>query len=131
MGIQAVFKKGSAHRIRVAVTSPAQARRLSRAIRYLQRYPLSVLIKNGMVKKLKAAGKDNVYAFSAGAKERIVFSPVNNKIVIHDIVDLSDGHSVRSLLRKIPNTTKANGLQNIVEAKDTKNAVDAAYLREG
>lgn len=104
MDDQAMLKKGSAKRMRVTVTSSAQARRISRALQILQRVSLSELEQRKLVKKMSVASRGDIYAFRAGPKERIVFSPRDGKILIHDIIDFSDRHSAKSLLREVQRT---------------------------
>ena len=98
MARQVMLKKGSANRIRYSITSYSQAKRISNAIKSLQRLPLDELEQRGLVKKLKVAGRNDVYSFHVGLKERIVFSPIGDKYVIHDIVDLK-GRPAKSLIK--------------------------------
>lgn len=94
-----VLEKGSSRRMKITVKSPAQARRLSIALQSLQHTPLEELKQRKMIRKLRVEGRDDVYTLRVGPKERIIFSPTDNKIFIHDIVFLNSQNSVISLIK--------------------------------
>lgn len=93
-----VLRKGAARSMQSTVTSASQAKRLSKAIKALQETPLNDLKRRGLVKKVHVTGRDDIYAYRVGLKERIVFSQVGGRNVIHDIVDFSNKRSTKSLL---------------------------------
>ena len=102
MASKTLLKKGSAKGIRSSITSSAQAKRLARAILELQNYSITELQKRGKVRKLNVAG-GNVYTYRVGVSERIIFSPMEGKNIVHDIVDIRNDKSMRSLLGNIIN----------------------------
>lgn len=92
------LKKGASRRMKKTVTSPQQARRLSTAIKAIQTTPVEKLEQYGVVKKLDVSGRDDVYVYHAGMKDRVVFSPFKGDYVVHDIVTIDGAKSAKSLL---------------------------------
>lgn len=92
-----IIKKGSTKRMRAWVTSPWQAGRLSRAIKSLQNFSIEELTHRGVVRKLNVSGRDDVYIYRVGRRERIIFSPVSGKNLIHDIVVCNNSGKINSL----------------------------------
>ncbi len=92
------IKKGASRLIKSSTISSRQAQKISKAIIELQNTDLHVLQKMGKVRKLRVQDPSNIYAFRAGMSERIIFTPVENKIMIHDIVDVRDKKSMISLI---------------------------------
>ena len=52
----------------------------------------------GKVRKLRIQDISNIYAFRVGMSERILFTPIDDKIMIHDIVDVRNNKSMVSLI---------------------------------
>ena len=100
MLIKAVIKKGASRGLKSSNISPRKAQKLSNAIVELQSTELQQLQKMGKVRKINAPNAENVYAFRAGLSERILFSSVDGKVMIHDIVDVKNNKSVKSLIFK-------------------------------
>lgn len=92
------IKKGSSRLIKSSNISSKQAQKISKAIMELQNTQLQLLQKTGKIKKLKLPNLSNVYSFRAGMSERIIFSQVDDKLVIHDIVDVRNNKSIISLI---------------------------------
>ena len=97
MAGQTLFRKGAAKCMKSSITSPKQAKRLAKAILELQNCSLNELQRKGKVRKLNVANSD-IYVFRVGLSERIVFSQLEDKNIVHDIVDVKKGHSIKSLL---------------------------------
>ena len=99
MANRVLLKKGSANLLKKRITSPRQAHRISRAISNIDTVPISELMKQGKVKRIDVSNNSHVYMYRSGLKERIIFTPVEGgKIVIHDIVNLSDTKSIKTLI---------------------------------
>lgn len=101
MSRRTILRRGSSRRMKVTVTSPGQARRISTAMKTLQSIPLSELERVEVVKKLKVSNRDDIYAYRVGPMERIVFSPIGSDgsdYIIHDIVSFDSKRSAKSLL---------------------------------
>lgn len=92
------IKKGASHLIKSSTISSKQAEKIFKAIVELQNTDLSVLQKTGKVRKLKIQDLSNIYTFRAGISERILFTPIDNKIMIHDIIDVRRNKSMISLI---------------------------------
>ena len=97
------FRKGASRSMRSSTISSKQAQKISRAIAELQNTDIRVLQKTGRVVKLRTPNISEIYAFRVGTSERILFTPVENQIVVHDIIDIRNGKSMVSL---IPYTEK-------------------------
>lgn len=97
MADNVVIKKGSTKRMRASGTSPWRAKRLSKAIKSLQNFSIEELMQKGVVKKLNVSGRNDVYIYRVGLRERIIFSPVSGKNLIHDIVACDNTGKVKSL----------------------------------
>lgn len=91
-------KKGTSRSIRSSTISSRQAQKISKAIVELQNTDLHILQKMGKVRKLRIQDISNIYAFRVGMSERILFTPIDDKIMIHDIVDVRNNKSMVSLI---------------------------------
>ena len=100
MTIKAIIKKGASKGLKSSNISSRQAQKLSKAILELQSTELQQLQKMGKVRKINVPNAENVYAFRAGLSERILFSSVDGKVMIHDIVDVKNDNSVKSFIFK-------------------------------
>ncbi len=98
MASQTLLKRGSAVQVKASITSSRQAKRLQTALKCLQNYDLRTLEKCGRVKKLNVTCPENIYTFRVGPKERIVFSQIHGKNIIHDIVKVQGSGNTKSLL---------------------------------
>lgn len=92
------FRKGSSRSMRSSAISSKQAQKIARAISELQNTDIRVLQKTGKVVKLRIPNASEIYAFRVGMSERILFTPVENQIMVHDIVDVRNGKSMISLI---------------------------------
>ena len=97
MRYSTVFKKGSAKQIKAVVTSPRKAQRLSKAIVKLETVNMKKLLQTGKVKQIKATGGNSYYVYRISPTERLVFSNVNGKNYIHDVVSAKSAEKVHSL----------------------------------
>lgn len=88
MKIKTLFRKGTSKKIGSSKMSASQRRHLAKAVVVLQSNSIKDLIEQGQVKKLRVNGRDDVYSYRMGMNERVVFSPVDGKNIIHDVVDL-------------------------------------------
>ena len=81
------FNKSLTKKIKQSKVSPYKARHLKRAIVEIDTIPVDDLCKTGRAKKLKVAGQDNLYAYRLSSSDRILFSLIDGKKIVHDIVD--------------------------------------------
>lgn len=82
-----LFKKSLTKKIKKSKVSPYKARRLKRAIIEIDTIPVDDLCKTGRATKLKVAGQDNLYAYRLSSSGRILFSLIDGKKIVYDIVD--------------------------------------------
>ena len=94
------IKKGASQKIRESNLSPSQARRIKKAIAELDSVELEKLQKNWRVRKLKIPNLQNVYSFRAGISARILFTPIDDHILIHDIVTVGKKQKIKSIMSK-------------------------------
>ena len=94
MAIKTLFAKGTARNVKQNGMTVLQKQRLSRAVTDLQNKSISVLSRMGKVRKLKVQGHDNVYVYRMGLYERVIFSPVDGKNIIHDVINVKTNDSL-------------------------------------
>lgn len=82
-----LFKKNVTTKIKTSEVSPYKARRLKQAIIDIDSIPIETLCKSGRVLKLNISGQDNLYAYRVGSSTRIVFTTVDGKKIVQDIID--------------------------------------------
>ena len=92
------IKKGASRAMKTSEISSRKAEKISKAILELQSTSLADLQKMGKVRKLKIQNLSNVFTFRVGLSERILFTPVDDKIMIHDIIDVRNSKSIKSFI---------------------------------
>lgn len=93
-------QKGSAANIKTYARTPLHARRLSNAIRQITRMDADTLPKSRRVHRIDINGRDNLFEYRISPYERIIFSIVDKKVIIHDIVDLKNRKSLNNFWEK-------------------------------
>ena len=94
MATKTLFERGTAKRVKANGLTLSQQQRLARAVTDLQTKSLSALSRVGKVRKLKVQNHDNVYVYRMGMYERVIFSPVEGKNFIHDVIDVRTNNSL-------------------------------------
>ena len=128
MGFKTVFKKGTAKQMKRNVTSPRLAHKLSRAIEQLEQDDLDRLVRIGKVKRIRKEGDYEICVYRVTPSKRIVFSPVNGKNYIHDVVSTTNPRQVRSLtpvkdgvpVYTLNEGTPIHSVKDIIPAVSTK-----------
>ena len=82
-----LLNKNVTKKIKQSTVSPHQARTLKRAIIEIDTTPVEELCKTGRAAKLRVAGHNNLYAYRLSSSNRILFSQMGGKKIIHDIVN--------------------------------------------
>lgn len=98
MALMTVFKKGTAKDIRVSVSSPRLAHRLSRAFFQIENSDIEKLVRIGRVKRIRKGNGKDYYVYRLTPTERIVFSSIDGKNYVHDVISASKSDKVQSLL---------------------------------
>ena len=93
-----VFKKGTAKQFRRSITSARFAHKLSKAIVRLENDDVDKLVRIGKVKKISVMNGGELYTYRVTPTERILFSSVDGKNYVHDVVSASKSDKVQSLL---------------------------------
>lgn len=88
VAIKTFFRKGTAKSVKANGLTMVQKQRLARAVTDLQNKSLSTLSRMGKVRKINVQGNDNVYVYRMGVNERVIFSPVEGKNIIHDVINV-------------------------------------------
>lgn len=81
-------------------TSRQKANRISRAIVMIDTVPVETLCRTGKAKKVLLQGKDNLYMYRAGNRERILFSIEGSRNVIHDVIDATEIQALKRRQQK-------------------------------
>ena len=81
------FRSGISKEVKASNISSFQAKRVRSALEIIRATPSSELIKMDNVKKIKIAGRDNIYIYRVDLRRRIVLSIDNENKIIHSIVD--------------------------------------------
>lgn len=81
-----VFKRGLKTKMSTFAPTSYKTVQVRRAIKNLEEHNIDVLCKMGKVKKLNLKNSDNVYAYRIGAKQRILFSPIDGTNVVLDVI---------------------------------------------
>ncbi|MBP5428794.1 MAG: hypothetical protein J6Z04_05880 [Clostridia bacterium] len=88
------IKKETAQKIKKANHSLRYAHKIKKAIVELNTIELPKLQKMGKVRKIDLPNAKSIYSFRLGMNERLLFSSIDNQILIHEIVDVKDIQSM-------------------------------------
>lgn len=100
MSQTAYTTKGFSKKIRSSVHSTRLAQKLSIALHELQELDVQQIDRSPKVHKVHTTNKIDLYFYRVDRSRRILFSIVENAIVVCDIIDISRKADVRSLLLK-------------------------------
>lgn len=84
-----LFVKGISKAAKNSGLSPTQAQRVLNAIKRIQSSSAENLIRSRSVKKIRVAGRDDVYLYRVDARMRVVLSinKSKNETIVHSVVD--------------------------------------------
>lgn len=88
MAANTFFEKSVVSEIKNSNMNSIKAKRINRAIVNLDSSSLESLCRAGRVRKMNIKDKNNLYLYRINNRERIVFSVIDGKKVIHDIIDV-------------------------------------------
>lgn len=85
---KALIDKSIVKQIKTSNISPIRARQISNALRTIDTSNIQTMTVTGKIKKLSVNSEFPVYMYRVNLKDRIIFSEIDNKRVIHKLINI-------------------------------------------
>ena len=82
-----LVKKGVSNEAKLSGVSPLQAKKVHKALDYIRSASPEELLKSKNLRKIKVAGRDDVYVYRVDMNQRIVLSISEKEKIIQRILD--------------------------------------------
>ena len=90
--------KGFSKKLRSSVHSTRLAQKLSIALNELQKLDINQIDKSVKIHKVHTANNKDLYFYRVDRSRRILFSIVDDRVVVCDVIDISRKTDIRSLI---------------------------------